>query len=306
VSRKSRVIGSAGGALGLGTLAAAIGACCGLPWAVALLGVSGAVALARLAFLLPYALAGAGVLLALALWWAYRPPAVCDDGSCDAAARRPLRWIVWGAAVLVVGLATYALAGQDPPTGSASYTVLDDPGSELRADFNRSVGSVRLLFVVDPICPTCLRGLDDLNDALLGHTQDPRLRTFVVYVPVLHPPALPKDIPPAAQLLHNANVRHYWNPSGSFGNLLSKAVGLKSGNRQLYAWDVWLIYGPEAKWEGADPPRPRLLMQQLGALRGSTEFPHLDSQAFARQVQALLAQLPPSPRPAAAASQTRP
>ena len=110
MSDKSRVIGSAGGALGLGALAAAIGACCGLPWAVALLGVSGAVALARLSFLLPYALAGAGVLLAVAFWWAYRPPRACADGSCDAAARRPLRWIVWGAALLVVGLAMYAVA----------------------------------------------------------------------------------------------------------------------------------------------------------------------------------------------------
>ena len=35
MSEKTRVIGTAGGALGLGAFAAAIGACCGLPWAVA-------------------------------------------------------------------------------------------------------------------------------------------------------------------------------------------------------------------------------------------------------------------------------
>lgn len=209
-------------------------------------------------------------------------------------------------ASLLIGLLSFGVNGQAQPTPSASYTVLDDQGNQLRADFNHSVGSVRLLFVVDPVCPTCLRGLDDLNGALLGHTQDARLQTFVVYVPVLYPAAQPKDIPPAARLLHNAQVRNYWNPSGAFGNLLSKAVGLKSGDRQVYAWDVWLIYGPEAKWESTDPPRPRLLMQQLGALRGSTEFPHLDSQDFAQRVQALLGQLPPSPRPAAIASQSHP
>jgi len=207
---------------------------------------------------------------------------------------------------LLIGLLSFGVNAQAQPTASASYTVLDDQGSQLRADFNRGVGSVRLLFVVDPVCPTCLRGLEDLNGALLGHTQDARLQTFVVHVPVLHPAAQPKDVPPAAQLLHNAQVRNYWNPSGAFGNLLSKAVGLKSGDRQVYAWDVWLLYGPEAKWESTEPPRPRLLMQQLGALRGSTEFPHLDSQVFAQQVQALLAQLPPSPRPAAIASQSHP
>lgn len=108
MGEKSRVIGSAGGALGLGALAAAIGACCGFPWAVAILGVSGAVALARLSFLLPYALLGAGVLLAVAFWWTYRPAAACPDGTCNPASRRPLRWIVWVAAVLVVGLAILA------------------------------------------------------------------------------------------------------------------------------------------------------------------------------------------------------
>jgi hypothetical protein len=110
MSDKTRVLGTTGGALGLGAFAAAIGACCGLPWTVALLGVSGAVVLARLSFLLPYALLGAGGLLAVAFWWAYRRPAVCADGTCDTAGRRPLRWIVWAAALLVAGLATVALA----------------------------------------------------------------------------------------------------------------------------------------------------------------------------------------------------
>jgi len=109
MSNKTRVIGTAGGALGLGAFAAAVGACCGLPWAVALLGVSGAVALARLSFLLPYALLGAGGLLAVAFWWAYHPPAVCADGTCDPTSRRALRWIVWATALLVVGLGVVAL-----------------------------------------------------------------------------------------------------------------------------------------------------------------------------------------------------
>jgi hypothetical protein len=109
VREKTRVIGTAGGALGLGVFAAAVGACCGLPWAVTLLGVSGAVALARLSFLLPYALIGAGGLLVVAFWWAYRPPVVCADGTCDTSGRHPLRWIVWTATLLVLGLAAVAL-----------------------------------------------------------------------------------------------------------------------------------------------------------------------------------------------------
>jgi hypothetical protein len=220
------------------------------------------------------------------------------------------------AALMAIGL-LWVEAGctKDPSSVIASvpYTVLDDQGNQLRVDFNRKIGSVRLLFVVDPICPGCLRGLADMNRDLLQGTADPRLQTFVVHEPVLgvarYAPWLRvsggKDVPKAAQLLQNPNVQNYWNPSGAFGRLLSQAVGLKNGERQVYAWDVWLVYGPEAKWVGAAPPRPRLLMHQLGALRGSTEFPRLDSHVFAQQVQTLLAQLPASTGAAALASQAQ-
>ena len=216
------------------------------------------------------------------------------------------------AALMAIGLLSIGVGcTKDPSSAEAlvPYTVLDDEGSQLRADFNRKIGSVRLLFVVDPICPGCLRGLADMNRDLLQGTADPRLQTFVVHEPVLgvarYAPWLRvsggKDVPKAAQLLQNPNVQNYWNASGAFGRLLSQAVGLKNGERQVYAWDVWLVYGPEAKWVGAGPPRPRLLMHQLGALRGSTEFPHLNSQVFAQQVQTLLAQLPASTGAAALA-----
>lgn len=151
-----------------------------------------------------------------------------------------------------------------------------------------------------------LRGLPDMNRDLLAASADPRLRTFVVHEPVpgvarVAPwlrPAGGTDVAKAEQLLHNPNVQHYWNPSGEFGRLLSHAVGLKNSEGTVYAWDVWLLYGPEAKWQGTDPPRPRLLMHQLGALRNNTDSPYLDTRVFAQQVQGLLAQLPPSAPPA--------
>lgn len=106
---KNGAMGTAGGALGLGTFAAAIGTCCVAPWAVALLGVTGAVVLAHLAFLLPYALAGAILLLAVAFWLAYRRPPVCADSTCETTSQRPLRWLVWIAALIVAGLTVLAL-----------------------------------------------------------------------------------------------------------------------------------------------------------------------------------------------------
>ncbi len=190
------------------------------------------------------------------------------------------------AAVLVTGCDVRAART------APKFTVLDDAASQLRDDFNHAKGSVRLLFVVDPTCPGCLSGLDELDKDLLAGTRDPRLQTFVVYVPVLHPFATAKDVPRAAALLHNPHVHNYWNPSGTFGRTLAQAAGLKHDGKPVYAWDVWLIYGPQATWTAAGPPMPHLLMHQLWALEHSS-FRHLDGKAYAGEVHQLLARLPP-------------
>ena len=104
-----RTMGAAGSAVGMGTLAAVLGTCCVAPWAVGLIGVSGAVTLARVARLQPYFLIVAAAMLAMAFYWAYRPLPVCADGECATTSRRKLRWVVWMAAIVVGVLATAAL-----------------------------------------------------------------------------------------------------------------------------------------------------------------------------------------------------
>ena len=109
MGEKARIIGAATGAFGLSGFAAAIGVCCTVPWAVSLLGVAGAVAFARLAFLLPYGVIGAAAFLGLAFWWAYRRRPVCANGSCVPENRRGLQLFVWIATAVVAALSTIAL-----------------------------------------------------------------------------------------------------------------------------------------------------------------------------------------------------
>jgi len=106
---KAGVISAATGAIGLGGFAAVLGSCCTVPWAVALFGVTGAVAFAGLAFLLPYALIGAVALLGVGFWFAYRQPADCRNETFTPPGRRALQWIVWLATLLVAALAVVAL-----------------------------------------------------------------------------------------------------------------------------------------------------------------------------------------------------
>ncbi|MGH8291301.1 MAG: hypothetical protein ACREV7_20275 [Steroidobacteraceae bacterium] len=102
MSEKPEALGAAGSAVGLSALAFALGACCVAPWAVALLGVGGAVMLARLAVLQPYVVAVTLVLSGLAFWYAYRKQPAAALASCPVGSRRGLRVVVGIGALIVV------------------------------------------------------------------------------------------------------------------------------------------------------------------------------------------------------------
>ncbi|SRR5258707_4560117 len=108
MSQKQNIVGATGSALGLSALALAFGVCCVAPWAVTLLGVGGAVLLARLAFIQPYVVAATIVLLGIALWFVYHRPR--PDAACDVTQQRRLRWLVWAAALLVIAIDIASLA----------------------------------------------------------------------------------------------------------------------------------------------------------------------------------------------------
>jgi hypothetical protein len=101
---KPKLLGAAGGAVGLSTLALAFGACCVSPWAVTLLGVGGAVLFARLTVLQPYLVVTTLPLVGLSFWYAYRRIPLPADGACPADNRTTLRWIVWLEAFLVIAI----------------------------------------------------------------------------------------------------------------------------------------------------------------------------------------------------------
>lgn len=102
MEERTRIAGTAGGAIGIGAVASFIGLCCIGPWAVALFGVSGAVAMARFDFLRPYLLVVAAVMLGWAFWRVYRRPVACADGTCSSGPSSWLKASLWLAVALTV------------------------------------------------------------------------------------------------------------------------------------------------------------------------------------------------------------
>lgn len=103
----AKVAATTGGAIGLSAFASFVGLCCIGPWAVGVLGVGGAVALARWQPYREWILMGAGLLLLWGFWRVYRPARYCPDGRCPAGRSLWLQVLLWFAACLL-GLAFFA------------------------------------------------------------------------------------------------------------------------------------------------------------------------------------------------------
>ena len=106
MGQRARIFGALGGGISLATIAAFLGTCCVAPWAVVVFGVSGAVLIARLAFLQPYLLVAAAAAIALAFWQGSKvlhpQPGTM---ACDPARARRIRVALWTSAIIVALLA---------------------------------------------------------------------------------------------------------------------------------------------------------------------------------------------------------
>lgn len=201
------------------------------------------------------------------------------------------RSILSAALATIVALGLTGCGQNHVPAGAnIHYVALRADDQPLREDFNRDRDDVRLMFLVDPICPGCLRGLADMGDDLLSKlgVGEP-VKVYVVFEPVIGGQA--KDIPAAAALLQSSTAKLYWNPTGDFGRQMSHVLRYWNGHRWVYAWDTWLIYRPGAVWNGTAAPEPAFLMHQLGGLPHTAQFPHLDARVFAAKVRAMVTDL---------------
>lgn len=108
MQERKKILASGGSAVGMSMFASLVGLCCIGPWTVALLGVSGAVAMARWEPLRPYILFLAGGMLAWAFWRTYRLRRVClSDGCAEKRPGKAMHIALWLSALLLV-LAVFA------------------------------------------------------------------------------------------------------------------------------------------------------------------------------------------------------
>ena len=111
----------------------------------------------------------------------------------------------------------------------------------------------------------------------LSRIQTGQLKVYVVWIHRLY-----RDDREAAQeataLVADKRARHFWDGGGSLGKEYGKIVSLPQNKK--FAWDVYFIFGRQAKWTNA-PPKPDFWMHQLG---GPETGNMLDGEKFRQEI----------------------
>lgn len=84
----------------------------------------------------------------------------------------------------------------------------------------------------------------------------------------------------ASQMIPDRRARHYWDGDQLVGKALQPLLETPDA-----AWDVWLLYDREVRWEGEAPPRPAWWEHQLWDMPPERS---LDPERFARKARELL------------------
>lgn len=169
--------------------------------------------------------------------------------------------------------------GHDMP-----FDVLNGDLEAFRMAFDAAGGQPGIVMLVSPTCGLCLRGAEGVHRALQERTPGAALTLLVVWVPVLA--ATEADVPLATRFVPDPRASHFWDGDRALARAYRASLGLGED-----AWDVYLLYGPNARWTDNQPPTPDFWMHQLGSIDAPrAAAPHLVPDVFAAKVSALLAE----------------
>jgi hypothetical protein len=155
----------------------------------------------------------------------------------------------------------------------------------LISKFNEYEDSIRIVVIVSPTCPDCVRGFEVIKNLFLRFDSK-KLRGFVTWVSMLS-----EDDEEAARKRSDSfsdqRVTQYWDYDRSLARLFAKALHFQRG----VAWDVYLLYSPRIIWgEGSElePPEPAFWMHQLDSEPAANQSKRLDPSRFGEEAKFLL------------------
>jgi hypothetical protein len=105
------------------------------------------------------------------------------------------------------------------------------------------------------------------------------LRSYVVWVPKKG--ATEANVAEATHTVSDPRASHFWDGAGLLLRTFDPVLGLGGDD----AWDVYLLFRPEAEWHTMTPPKPDFWMNQL-TQPSNPDF--LDPHTFRSHVESAL------------------
>ena len=130
----------------------------------------------------------------------------------------------------------------------------------------------------------CLRGVRELERIWLAQDTSSDVAVFVVWSSQLG--AAERHVPDATRLISDPRARHYWDPDRLAGRAVTQRFARmldRSAEDASPAWDVWLLFDRDARWDSL-PPEPAWWEHQLDMLPADR---HLDPERFAGKAREL-------------------
>lgn len=143
-------------------------------------------------------------------------------------------------------------------TDEPAVTVLEGSTSPLRSYFNESVGNPRFIALVSPTCGPCLRGATAVREDVVSAFREAGVPVSLVWIPMLSGDSL-AAIEHAAADFSRGGLRQFADPERTVGRLVADSLG----GAGSIAWDSYLFYGPDARWDD-ELPEPTEWVHQLG------------------------------------------
>ncbi|MBI4850656.1 MAG: hypothetical protein HY819_02400 [Acidobacteria bacterium] len=120
-----------------------------------------------------------------------------------------------------------------------------------------------------------------MTKKVLKTIKDPNLRVYVVWLPILR-----KDnegrVPKAAATVSDIRATNYWDGEKKLARDFAET--LEFTDKSQPAWDIYLVYGKDTKWE-TTAPKPNYWMHQL------EDFPKdnkLDATKLSKEIERYL------------------
>ncbi len=172
------------------------------------------------------------------------------------------------------------LARSLPSARGSAYIALDASAQPLKQEFNADVGKVRLLMYVSPTCGECLRGAKQTQQQVLAAVANPNLRIYVVWAPKNG--GREQDVRRVTDLVTDPRAIQYWDGRRAVTAAYDSMFALTGPCAGIFT-----LYGPQAHWKGAAPPRPDYV-EDAHAHEFQRPYPQFEARRLADKVRGML------------------